>query len=148
MHSRTAIPTWVLLLLSLSATSVVGQAPAGPRYVVIVQHDSPVTGVERQFLEDAFLKRVTRWPGNGSIHPVDLAPTSPVRRMFSEQVLGRSVDEVRAYWQQRIFSGRDLPPAELDTDEQVVIYVASHPGAVGYVSATADLKGARPVALR
>jgi hypothetical protein len=55
---------------------------------------------------------------------------------------------VRAYWQQRIFSGRDVPPPELDSDQQVVDYVMKYPGAIGYVSGAADLKGARAVQIR
>jgi ABC-type phosphate transport system substrate-binding protein len=147
MRSLTALPLSVLML-SLSGTSAVGQGSAGPQYVIIVHRDNPATRLERQFVEDAFLKRVTQWPGDLSVQPVDLAPTSPVRRNFSEQVLNRSVEAVRSYWQQRIFSGRDVPPAELDDDGQVVAYVASHPGAVGYVSAAADLKGAKTVGLK
>ena len=49
-------------------------------------------------------------------------------------MLKRSVAAVRSYWQQRIFSGRDVPPPEVDTENQVIKYVAGDPGALGYVS--------------
>jgi hypothetical protein len=55
---------------------------------------------------------------------------------------------VKNYWQQRIFSGRDLPPPELDSDEAVVSYVLSHRGALGYVSGAAKLDKAKPVAVQ
>jgi ABC-type phosphate transport system substrate-binding protein len=134
--------SWTLALLLTSG--------AGPRggYLVIVNPDNPRTSVDRQFLEDAFLKKVTHWPEDGEIQPVDLAPTLPTRRQFSEDVLERSVEEVRTYWDQRIFSGRDVPPPQLDDDQQVVAYVASHPGAVGYVSSGTDLKQTKVVDVR
>jgi hypothetical protein len=54
---------------------------------------------------------------------------------------------VKAYWQQRIFSGRDVPPPEFATDQEVVAYVLAHEGAVGYVSPGAELRGLQVVAI-
>jgi len=58
--------------------------------------------------------------------PVDLRSDSSVRRKFSESVLKRSVAAIRSYWQQRIFSGREVPPPELDSDAAVLRYVAKY----------------------
>jgi hypothetical protein len=55
------------------------------------------------------------------------------------------VAAIKAYWQQRIFSGRGVPPPELGTDAHVVAYVLKYDGAVGYVSAAAELEGTRVV---
>jgi hypothetical protein len=87
----------------------------------------------------AFFKRATRWSDGQVIRPVDLRPDSPVRREFTNRVLKRSVMAVRSYWQQRIFSGRELPPPELESDAAVLRFVQSSPGAIGYVSATTKL---------
>ena len=43
------------------------------------------------------------------------------------------------------FSGRDVPPPELESDEAVVNYVLEHRGAVGYVSGAAKVRGAKVV---
>ena len=78
---------------------------------------------------------------------VDQRSTSNARQRFSDSVLRRSVAAVKNYWQQRIFSGRDLPPPELESDEAVVSYVVNHRGALGYVSGSAKLDKAKPVAV-
>ena len=122
--------------------------PPLPAYQVIVHPENPTTNVDRKFLEDAFLKKITTWPNGNSIRPVDRTASSPVRRAFSEEVLNRSVEAVKGYWQQRIFSGRDVPPPELETDDDVVSYVLKYDGAVGYVSGEAALKGARVLTVR
>src|SRR5262249_53583096 len=108
----------------------------------------PTTSVTRKFLSDAFLKKATRWPQDEPIRPVDLGPDAPARQRFSEDVHGRSVGAVKSYWQQVLFSGRDLPPPEFDGDDEVVQYVLKHPGAVGYVSGTATLGSARVLGVR
>jgi ABC-type phosphate transport system substrate-binding protein len=104
--------------------------------------------VEREFLSDAFLKKTTRWQDDEAIRPVDLRPSSATRKYFSERVHKRSVAAVRSYWQQRIFSGRGVPPPELDDDAAVVRYVLKHPGAVGYVRGDSPLEGAKILQLR
>ncbi len=112
-------------------------------YVVIVHPATSVSRLDRKFVEEIFLRRVTRWPDDTPIRPVDLGPDARARIRFSEDVLSRSVASVRSYWQQRIFSGQGIPPPELPDDAAVVSYVLSHPGAIGYVAAGAALNGAK-----
>ena len=137
-------------LLGLGAITVapdaVSQAPAS--YQVIVNAKNPVGATSREALADIFLKRSTRWESSERASPVDLRPDSPVRRAFSLGVLKRPVAAVRSYWTQRIFSGRDIPPPELDSDEAVARFVAEHPGAVGYTSARAIPAGTKRLEIR
>jgi len=49
---------------------------------------------------------------------------------------------------QRILSGRQVPPPELDGDSAVVNYVASHVGARGYVSTSANASTVKPLVVR
>jgi ABC-type phosphate transport system substrate-binding protein len=117
-------------------------------FQVIVHPDNPAAGVERRFLADAFLKKTTRWGNDEPIRPVDLDPASQVRQRFSDEVLHRSVAAVKSYWTQLVFSGRGVPPPELSSDDQIVSYVLTHPGSVGYVSSRATLNGAKPLVVR
>jgi hypothetical protein len=144
---RSLVRISLLLVLALVTAGAFG-APSSPAYRIVVHPENGVEVVTREFVRDAFLKKAKRWPGNTVLRPVDLAPRSLARKPFSEQELGRSVQAVRAYWQQRIFSGRDVPPPEFEHDAQVIDYVLKHPGAVGYVSGGADLRGAKPVSVR
>ncbi|MDP9034910.1 MAG: hypothetical protein M3O50_08885 [Myxococcota bacterium] len=132
-------------LAALSVTWFARATEATRSYKIIVHPSNSTTEVDRRFLEDAFLRKITRWPNDIVIYPVDLTPNSPVRRKFSEEILHRSVEAVKVYWQQRIFSGRDVPPPELDTDDDVVAYVLKHDGAVGYISENTDPDGAKVV---
>jgi ABC-type phosphate transport system substrate-binding protein len=142
---------WILAALALLAPlsapppATAADPPGAPAmgFQMIVHPSNPATTVDRRFVVDAFLKKVSRWPHEEAIRPADLDADSPVRRRFSEQVLRRSVASVKTYWQQLVFSGRDVPPPELDSDWQVVRYVLKHPGAIGYISPGASLEGAK-----
>lgn len=141
------MPVLRTLALGLATLALVGAAVAEtrPEFVVIVHPGNRATDVPRRFLADAFLKRVTRWDDEVTVRPVDLEPDSPLRERFSEQVLSRSAAAVKSYWEQLLFSGRGIPPPELRDEEEVVAYVVSHPGAVGYVSPKVNLRGAKRV---
>lgn len=143
---------WIIVGVLLAAVATAGAravpASSPPQFVVIVHPQNPVTALDRKFVADAFLKKRTRWGNDRVIKPVDLDPHSHIRARFSEAVLHRSVSAVKSYWQQLVFSGRGIPPPELDDEEDVVHYVLHHRGAIGYVSGTADLDGARVVQVR
>lgn len=135
----------IVLLLTLvgAALAQQGLAWAPPSFRVIVHPDLPYSTLERRVVADLFLKKVTRWPTGETALPVDLASDSVVRQRFSEDVLGRSVAAVKSYWQQLIFAGRGVPPPELESEEQVLSFVARHPGSIGYVSGAGGVPGAK-----
>ncbi len=120
--------------LALLAGRGDARAESRPDFLIIVHPGNPIAEIGRSFLADVYLKRTTRWDDGELARPVDQRPDAAPRRAFSESVLKRSVEAVKRYWQQRIFSGRDLPPPELDDDAAVVTYVATHRGAIGYIS--------------
>jgi ABC-type phosphate transport system substrate-binding protein len=144
------------ILVLTAALTMAGAVLIAPRpraaqaleFRLVVNQTNPVTSVERRFLEDAYLKKVTRWSTGQLIRPVDLTPGSAARAQFSQEILRRSVAAVKSYWQQLIFSGRDVPPPEFDTEEQVVRYVINHDGAVGYVSGGASANGTKILTVR
>jgi ABC-type phosphate transport system substrate-binding protein len=136
-----------LTVLTLCAT-LLAEVAHGAVYQIVVNSDNPADELDRRFVADAFLKKVTTWPKGVVIRPVDFQSSSPIRRKFTEHVLNRSVEAVKSYWQQHIFAGRDLPPPEVETDDDVTAYVLKHPGAIGYISAGADLHGTKVLSVR
>lgn len=115
-------------------------ASQNQKFVIIVNGKNPTTSLTRAELAQIFLKQNTRWPGSKLVaEPVDLPKRSPVREVFSKTILSRSVASVGTYWQQQIFSGKAVPPPEKPNDVNVVAFVRSHEGAVGYVAVGTDL---------
>ena len=134
--------------LAFSAAPLAQVSTPPPAYRMIVHPNNPVTTLDRRVLEDIFLRKVKSWPSGETARPIDLQPSSPVRRRFSEEVLRRPLSAVRAYWQQRIFSGQALPPPEVAGDADVIKHTMKYPGAIGYVSGTATLNGPKEVRTR
>ena len=133
----------LLTFLGVGGAARVAGASDSAELKVIVNAGLAERVVDKGFLSDVFLKKVTRWSSGETAHPADQRPDTAVRREFSRTILKRTVAAVRSYWQQRIFSGRDVPPPELDSDASVVAYVERTAGAVGYVSSAAKLGNTR-----
>jgi ABC-type phosphate transport system substrate-binding protein len=140
----------VICVALIAVAGAVMPAPAEPaaEFRVIVNRDNPIAAIDRALLADFYLKRITRWTDDRLVQPVDRDASAAVRERFSEEVLRRPPMAVKSYWQQLIFSGRALPPPEFSDDELVIAYVASHPGGVGYVSATTPARGVKTIEVR
>jgi|SRR5436305_2982433 len=136
-----------LVILAFFAAVTLAAAPEAPPFVVIVNAANAAT-LTRDDVANIFMKRMTRWPGGGAIVVVDALPDSPVREEFSRAVLHRGITAMEAYWQQQIFSGRDVPPVQKETDAGVVAFVRRNRGGIGYVAAGTPLDGVRAVSWR
>ena len=132
----------VLLSVLVLSGLLAGQAPADAAnaagYRVIVHSQVKGAKISRVALSSIFLKQAPKWNDGSAILPVDQSVRSPVRRSFSGDVLLQGIPEVQIYWQRRMSQGVTPPPVK-STDDEVVAFVASTPGAIGYVSLTAAL---------
>jgi len=125
------------LLLVAGLAIVATPSPASTPFRVIVHHEVKGAKISRSALSSIFLKQSPKWGGR-SIAPVDQSVRSDVRRSFSGDVLLQGIAEVQIYWQRRMSSGVTPPPVKI-SDEDVVAFVGSTPGAIGYVSAAIAL---------
>jgi len=108
-------------------------------FVVIVNEQNAIASAPRILVSRFFLKKATHWESGAVALPVDLPADSPVRHAFSRRVLARSVMSIKAYWQQQIFSGREVPPPEKETEAEVLEFVRTNATAIAYVSPVAVL---------
>ena len=127
-----------LLLTTLLLADAAGGAEPGLR--VVVNEANPVTSLSREELADLFLKKVSSW-GDGTL-------VLPVDQLERDGILRKSSNAVRAYWQQRIFAGRDIPPPERESDGAVLAFVRRNRGAIGYVSAESSTAGVKALTVR
>jgi len=124
-----------------------GAAPAAS-FLVVVNEANPISSLSQEELSDLFLKKSSRWGDGSLVVPVDQGEDSQVRERFNREVHRKSAAGVRAYWQQRIFSGRDIPPPEKRGDAEVIAFVRNNPAAIGYISAAASTSGVKVLAVR
>ena len=108
-------------------------------FTVIVNAANPLASMPREDVAKLFLKKTVSWQSGQTVSPVELPPAAKAREAFARSVLNKSMAQVKSYWQQQIFSGRDVPPPEKQSENDVVAFVRSNPGAIGYVSKGVDI---------
>ena len=126
-------------LIALLGLANVLAAQDNVGFKVVVNAKNPETSIRRAVLSDIFLKKTTAWARGEPAVPVDQSLVSGLRAVFSKQVHARSMDAIQNHWQQQIFSGRANPPPVKLSDAEVMEFVQTRAGGVGYVSSGAVL---------
>ena len=139
----------LLVLLAFVGTPAAPVAAPAQEFTIIVNSANPVTTMSQEDLAKIFLKKTATWQSGEPVAPVELPVSTKTREAFARAILGKSLPQVKSYWQQQIFSGRDVPPPEKQTDADVVAFVRANANAIGYVAKGKELgKGVKTLEVR
>ena len=112
------------------------QEASAQDYAVIVHPSNTVGNLDQSDVVRIFLGRSHEFPGGGNATAVNSDESSATRTGFEQAVLGKSSDQMQAYWAKQMFSGQGRPPEEVGQDADVLSYVAANADAIGYVPAS------------
>jgi len=102
---------------------------------VIANPGIGVDSLTKEQVSQIFLGNITTLPNGTRIVVADHQDGDPIKDAFYSTVLGMRPTQLKAYWAKIIFTGEGLPPKALFGDKSVKEFVASTPGAIGYISA-------------
>jgi hypothetical protein len=100
---------------------------------VVVNARCGVAVMTRNEVVNVFFGRSRQFFNGVEAQPVDMLDTHPDRARFYGALLGKELSEVNAYWSRQVFSGRGQPPVKVATPEEVLKWVVSHPGGIGFI---------------
>jgi TonB family protein len=143
-HPRFTPRRFANALTTIGAGAIISLCAASPAraqdsFKVIVNQANPVASLPKTKLAQYFLDRAT-WDDGTPVAAVDLPATSPVREVFSRELLGQSVTAASAKWRT---SGHGDPPPTMATDREVLAFVRLKPGAIGYVASSTETGGVK-----
>jgi ABC-type phosphate transport system substrate-binding protein len=102
--------------------------------VVLVANKSvQISEIREADLRAIFTGAKTRYADGSHAVPVALKG-GPAHEVFLRNHLNESPDEFRAQWRKAVFTGQGAMPRTFDSESALIEYVASTPGALGYVS--------------
>ena len=129
--------TYIVAIGLLASANVWAQSGS---YKIIVNPANPEDSISKSALARIFLKKSSTFLDGHGATPVDLPLNSPARASFSGSILGKSPSDVEAFWQQQIFSGKDIPPAQ-KSESAAIDFVRFNSKGIAYVSTDANVKG-------
>lgn len=139
MSTRLPLLVSVLLVLLMPAAWAIDRP-----FAVIAAPGVSEHRLSPESVSLMFRRKQTYWENGTRIQPVNLPPAHPLRREFSQTILGRLPEDLEDYWREMYFHGV-LPPHVLASEEAVVLFVSSTPGAIGYVSNCVPERGVNVV---
>jgi hypothetical protein len=135
--------TFVVLL----ALVTVLLAPLTAAEVQVIANPSVTVGeLTATDLKSVFLGSKTA-VGGTAVEPV-LHTGGATHDAFLQAFIGKSDVALRNHFKTLVFTGKGAQPKTFASDAEVLKYVMSTKGAIGYVSATADVGGARKISVK
>ena len=64
---------------------------------------------------------------------------------FLKDYVGKTESQFNTFWKKQVFTGKGKPPKQFDSDRAIVEFVAQTTGAIGYVSAGADVSKVKTI---
>ena len=108
--------------------------PADGQIAVVVNIDNDVESVSRQQLIDIYTGKMASWQsGQARIYPIAMSLKSDESLLFFTHGLDKSKRQLQRAWLKLALSGTAKPPKVADAAYELLEYVTSHKGAVGFV---------------
>jgi ABC-type phosphate transport system substrate-binding protein len=135
-----------LLMLFFALLLLLG-VRAHAQALVVANLGVAANDVTRTELRDVFTGVSSSIKGSAQVTPV-LLKEGPAHDEFLSTYVGKSDSAFRAGWRSLLFSGQAVLPRTLNSDADVVDYVAHTPGAIGYIARTSPHPGVKILAVR
>ena len=115
--------------------------------IVVVVHPSNNAELSKKSVQRIFLGKAKKFSNGKEALPINQVPSSSARGSFDTDTLGRSSTQISAYWSKLVFTGKGIPPKELDNDAAVLTIVAANPNAIGYVDSASVSDAVKAISL-
>ena len=135
-----------LLLVAAGLAIFVSVDSLADNVKVIANSSVKADTISEAELKRVFLEERISLPDGTHVEPV-LMKEGAVEKAFLQKYLGVTEDDLQIYYRTLLFTGRGSIPKILESDAEVVAYVARTRGAIGYVSASASAVGVKTLAI-
>jgi TonB family protein len=125
-----------VFMLASMATALAGEVK------VIANAAIRSASISDSELRSVFLLQRKTLKDGTAVEPV-LQKRGPVHDAFCKHFLSRDGEEIGIYYDGIVFTGKGSMPKQLNSDADVLNYVARTPGAIGYVSSSASADGVK-----
>lgn len=113
-------------------------------YYIVVNESNATASLTQTEALHLFMGRSRAFPHGGAAKTFELA-SDDSRTGFYRALGGMSLAQVNSYWARLMFSGRNLPPQQLDSSAAMIEKLQRDPTAIGWLPEAPSQKGLRTV---
>ncbi len=104
--------------------------------VAIIVHSSNEANISIQEIRRIFLGKQKHFANHKKATPFSRRSPAAEKTQFTSNILLKSDMQLKAYWAEILFTGKGVPPKELDSSDAVKLEVAKNPEAIGFIDAS------------
>jgi len=129
--------SFILIMIVMAAlfSSMLEVEAADEEILIIVNKEISIKSLSLNTLIDIYTNNRTKWDNGEKIY-VSMLKKGPVHDAFSNQLIGMAPRKLISIWKKVIFTGIGTPPKVLNSEAEMIQYVATTKGAIGYISAS------------
>lgn len=122
-----------LLMLSIVLPVITkAQASKEPEFV-LAGNDIGIKSASIKHVRSIFRGKYSSWNNKQPVIIVLPSKKNSSIKDVSSYIYETSTTGMQKFWLSQVFQGRSNPPVFLDSDEEIIRYVAKNPGAIGIV---------------
>jgi ABC-type phosphate transport system substrate-binding protein len=136
----------IVLFLFVAFASLLTQR-AYAQVVIIANPSVKAAAISKTELAEVFTGGASSLKDGSRVSPV-LLKAGTIQNAFLGEFIGKSDAAFRAGWRSLVFSGQGAMPKAFDSETALMEYVATTPGAIGYVSESTARSKVKTLAVR
>lgn len=113
--------------------------------VEVIVHPSNNVDISKDDVARIFLGKTRGFPGGEGAIPISMSKGNASFDQFTQDVLGKSTKQLKAYWAKMVFTGKGTPPREIPSDAEINKLVSNNPSFIGFVPAGSAGAGVKVV---
>lgn len=131
-----------LSIITISMCSLLLPVVSQAEVAVIVNQGND-SNFDQADLKKLFLGKSKQFSNGRTAILISPPAGDNARKEFNEKVLGKSDNQVNAYWSKMLFTGKGIPPQEMGSANEIISAIKENKDAISYIDAsavTADVK--------
>lgn len=124
---------WIVVLFCFLplGTAIAKNVPEGITIFSLNSDFSPLSKSKARMLYKGKVKKIS---GSNNFVLLDLPRDSIIRKTFYKKLLGKSISQMNGYWASLSFSGKGVPPEEINNDhiDSIILWLKSNPDGIAY----------------
>ncbi len=133
-----AAAAFLIALIVASLPPVYGDE----EFILVLNNNISTESISQEDIRLIYLGKKRRWT-NGAKIMLCYLDKPKILHLFSKDTVGKTSRQFIMYWKRMVFTGKSAMPKSFDTDQNVISYVKSNEGAIGFVSADARTEGVK-----
>ncbi|MCP4111003.1 MAG: hypothetical protein GY749_36680 [Desulfobacteraceae bacterium] len=137
----------LLTILVFPAFIIAFESSADTGTKIIINDSVEAEAITRDDLKKIFLGKKVKWNSNQSIK-IAVLKEGGIHENFLRTYIQKTSSQFRYYWKKLLFTGKGIPPKSFTSEDEIINYVSSTVGAIGYASSGIQKDGIKVITIK